>query len=127
MADRVVERDAGQVAGAADAVGKGLVGIAALAVELTGGGCTLDKIYKAAVGVAADAQRSVGAGDQKRPREAAGDDRRPGAGAGRLLAKPRHILSGRRRARRRRLRELVDPLLEELLVGPQIGELIRLG
>ena len=39
-----------------------------------------------------------------------------------LRTKPRDIGAGR--ARRRRLRELIDPLLEELLIGPQIRQLI---
>ena len=40
-----------------------------------------------------------------------------------LRPKPRHV-GPRRRSRRRRLRELIDPFLEELLIGPQIRQFI---
>src|SRR5437899_1981 len=116
MPNRVVERDTGQVAGAALPVRIGLVDVAALAVERTADGRPLQVPQDAAVGVAADAQRGVGAGDQKRSREAAGGNWR--VKRTRLRAEPRHIWP------RWGLRELVDPFLEELLIGPQIRQLV---
>ena len=73
-----------------------------------------------AFGEAADAQRGVGAGDQKRPREAAAGDRRAAGLLQRLRAETRHV--GRRL--RRRLGELIDPLLQKLLIGAQIRQFV---
>ena len=95
------------------------VGLAALAVERTAGAGTVKPPDDVGPGDAADAQRGVGAGDQKRSREAAGGDRCCGRAG--LRPKPRHKRAG---CRRRRLRELIDPFLEELLIGPQIRQLI---
>src|SRR5207244_2714779 len=76
MPDRVVERDAGQIAGAAQPVHKGLIDVAALVVQLAARCSTVEPPNDLAISVAADAQRGVGAGDQKRSREAAYSDRR---------------------------------------------------
>ena len=110
MPDRVVERNSRQQPGAAHPAGAG-AGIAALAVERSAQARPVQIPHDLCPGDAADAQRS---------REAAGGDRcrgRPG-----LRPEPRHKRRGS--ARRRRLRELVDPFLEELLIGPQIRQLI---
>src|ERR1700737_3122502 len=119
MRNRVVERDAVQVAGATVPVEKGVVDLAALVIELPTVRRAVDKPLGVGPGDAADAQRSLGPGDQKRSREAADRhrrSRRPGLGS-----KTRHVWPG---CGRRRLRELIDPFLEELLIGPQIRQLI---
>jgi len=116
---RVVERHAAQVPGATLPFREDKT-LAALAIELATGGRTFDVPKGAGVGEAADAQRGVGARDQKRSREAAADRRYPRHLFMGLRAKPRHI--GCRL--RRRLRELVDPLLQELLIGAQIRQLV---
>src|ERR1700730_3848991 len=119
MRNRVVERDAVQVAGATVPVEKGVVDLAALVIELTAVRRAVDKPLGVGPCDAADAQRSLGPGDQKRSREAADRHRRtrrPGLGS-----KTRHVWPGGGRGR---LRELSDPFLEELLIGPQIRQLV---
>src|SRR5262249_55466994 len=68
--------------------------------------------------LATDLQRGLGAGDQKRAREAAGQ--RGGAG-GRVLVDREDRSGG---ADALALRQLVDALRQELLIGAQIGELV---
>src|SRR5438132_6493926 len=115
MPDRIVERDTGQTSGATQPIGTG-AGIAALAVERAAILRALDPVHHMGVDEAADAQRRLGAGDQKRSREAAHRDRRRRRPS--LRPESRHIWT--RWARGRRLRELVDPFLEELLISLQI-------
>src|SRR6185312_4284595 len=71
--------------------------------------------------LAADTQRRVGARDQERAREAAGDRGRVpgwvGAGSGIVAADT---------GNRSTLRDLVEPLLEELVVGAEVRYLIGL-
>src|ERR1700730_4058741 len=95
MRNRVVERDAVQVAGAAVPVEKGVVDLAALVIELTTVRRAADKTLGVGPDDAADAQRGVGAGDQKGSRKAADRhrrSRRPGLGS-----KTRHVWPGRGR------------------------------
>src|SRR5580700_2132556 len=65
--------------------------------------------------LAADAQRGVGAGDQEGAREAAADE-----------ADARHLFRAHRgdAAAWHGLRQLVDPLLEQILVGAHIRQLV---
>ena len=101
-----VQRDAGQVAGAALAVDKGLVE-RALAVQRAADGATLQVPHHGPDALAADAQRHLGARDHEGARETARHDRAAWA--------------ARRRSRRRHLGELVDPPLQQFLVGAKIA------
>src|SRR5712664_1035829 len=102
-----VERDRGQVAGAALAVDIGLVE-AALAAEPAADGAALHVPDHRPDALAADAQRHLAPWDHERPREAAAEYR---AARTRSRGGPG-------------LRELVDATLEELLIGAQIRELV---
>ena len=64
LPNRVVERDAAQISGAALPLGEDKAS-GALAIELATGGGTLDVPEGLPIGEAADAQRGVSAGDQK--------------------------------------------------------------
>src|SRR5215471_20661904 len=108
-----VERDRAQVAGAALAVDKGLVDVAARAVEGAAGCCALQVPERRPDALAADAHRYFRPGDDKGTREAARKDR---------PARTRARGSWRRWGRY--LRQLVDAPLQQFLVGAQVGQLI---
>src|SRR5207249_11476872 len=94
------ERDRGEVAGAAAALGP--VGKSVALAKQIGARLNAAQIPgDAADAKAADPNRRVGPRYQKRPRERAGQRRRARPG--------------------RRLRQLVEAALEQLLVGAQIG------
>src|SRR5439155_23993290 len=101
-----VERDAGQIAGAALAVDTGLVE-GALAVQRAAEGATLHVPDHRPDALPADAQRHFGARDHEGTRETARHDRAAWA--------------ARRRARGRHLGELVDPPRQQFLVGARIA------
>src|SRR5262249_7775787 len=106
-----VQRDAGQVAGAASSVSIDLVE-RALAAQRAAGGMTFQPPYYRANPLPADAQRHLGAGDHKRAREATCQYRPAG--------------SARRGGRWRwHLRQLINAPLQGFLIGAQISQFVR--
>jgi hypothetical protein len=106
---RVRQRDRGGLAGG--------TGVAALRARMrVAAGDPVDRLR---LNLTADPERGVGARDQERAREAAPDRTGPGR---RRRRPPGVCLAGPRD-----LRQLVDTLLEEILIGAQISQLIGLG